>query len=161
MGCRSFILPFVPGSYTVKATKVVKRSKRVSKVVTKVPSTLTDLRKGRYLSIGKYNALQKLYRGAKSRRNIELHHIIEKRFAKVFRFDPKYWPAVAIDKDVHKIITKRFRDAYEYNTKRKSNHYSKLRKVDMQNIVKEVYKDMPELRKAALKQINEQYRRRR
>ncbi len=100
--------------------------------------------------------MTKLMRNCVKRGNIEIHHIIEKRFQPVFRIHSRYWPAVAMSKSVHRRITNRFKDAYPYNMQGNKKYYHITEK-KMQNIVKKVYKNMYTLRKTALKQIDRYY----
>ena len=100
--------------------------------------------------------MTKLMKKCYRRSNIEIHHVIEKRFRPIFRISPDYWPAVAMSKPVHRTITNCFRKAHGYNYKNSSKHYD-LSKIKMRNIVKAVYRDMSILRTVALKQIDNYY----
>ena len=112
------------------------------------------MNKGKNLTVGKYKSLVKMYKNCENRKQIEIHHIIEKRFAAAFDLKPDDFPAVALDKSTHAYITEKFRQAYGYNTQHKSKYYSGLTKAKLKLIVNEVYGDMPELKKIALDQID-------
>lgn len=76
------------------------------------------------------------------------------RFHSRFSISTGKWPAVALDKNVHRTITNRFREACFYGKK-----YSVMTKKRLKSIVNEVYYDMPELRTIALEQIDNYYTR--
>ena len=54
--------------------------------------------------------------------------------------------SIPLEKELHKTITQRWRKAIPYGT-----NYSALTKKDIKKAIKEVYKDMPALKKQALK----------
>ena len=143
-------LPFVPGSYTVKG---VTKANKIKKIGTKVPTTLNEIKKQKYLTVGKYSALKILFKGATRRSKIELHHIIEKRFEPAFDISANKFPAVAISKTVHREITANFKKAYDYNYGRKVDYYRRLSRGDLERIVDKVYLSMPALHKMAMLQV--------
>ncbi|MBR5460710.1 MAG: hypothetical protein IKV53_07540 [Clostridia bacterium] len=129
----SAFVPFLPGSYVTKGGKVVKF----------FATKADDFAEGADFLIDSYRELKKFYKGMK---NIEIHHIIEKRFKKLFKgIDIHDYISVALDKQLHKEITKRWRKNFKYGTK-----YSNITKSQMRNAIKDVYKDMPELMDIAL-----------
>lgn len=75
--------------------------------------------------------------------------MIEKRFAPSFNYSSNKWPCVALSKEVHRIITNRFREEWGYGGRKH------LTKSELKALVNRVYRDMPELRRIALKQIDE------
>ena len=138
-------LPFVPGSYAIKAMKGVSK---VANVSLKIPNRIKDLKSAKNLTIGTYKSLDKLFKGQKAGK-IEIHHIVEKRFANIVGKPKNEMAAVAIDKKLHKIITKRFRAECPPGT-----DYSKMSRKKLRNIVKKVYRDMPALKEIALKELS-------
>lgn len=144
----SVCVPFVPGSYAVKG----------SKKLIKVASKISDFKTAKYLTIGSYSKVKRMFRGAKG---IEVHHLIEKRFLKTgymwqkgkygnIKLLETKMMSVPISKSLHKTITKRWRKEipYRYN-------YSSLSKDRMIKAINNVYYDMPALKKYALKYLNE------
>lgn len=138
----SAFIPFVPGSYTAKG----------GKLAVKIASKASDLKGTKYLQIGKYKDLKKLFKGTKG---IEVHHIIEKRFqSKLFKgVKEANFMSIPLSKEVHQTITNRWRKAIPYGT-----DYSKISYSKMEKAIKEVYKDMPELKKQALKWFKQNWR---
>ena len=57
-----------------------------------------------------YKNLYKITKGT----GTERHHLLEKRFAKMFGVDPDRIVCVQLTKDQHRIITKAFRDVFAY-----------------------------------------------
>lgn len=143
----SVFVPFVPGSYTAKG----------GKQLIKVASKAKDFKKAKYLTVGSYGKLKKIFKGAK---NIEVHHVIEKRFLKSGKMyidkekgkvlKQSKMMAVPLEKNLHKKITNKWRDAFKYGI-----DYEKLTKEKMKEIIKDVYEDMPALKKYALKYLEE------
>ena len=140
-------VPFVPGSYTAKGGKKLIR----------VASKADDLKTAKYLTVGPYSKVKKLFKGAKS---VESHHVIEKRFLKSGRFISKgkkitkgKMMAVPIDKKLHKVITARWKKAIPYGT-----NYKNVSKAQMRKAIGKVYKDMPAMKKYALKYLEETWK---
>lgn len=145
----SFI-PFVPGSYTVKAYKVTKKGKQVSKISLKVASEVGDLKKGKkFLTIGKYKGLRKILKGKGSK--YQCHHIIEKRLGHLSLKKDNY-PSIVLTKELHQVITNRWNAVLPRGKKHS------LTKKNMINAAEKVYKDMPELKKVAVKTIKRYYK---
>lgn len=94
--------------------------------------------------------MNKLLKNQK-RGRIQVHHIIEKRFAKAFfGISTNDYASVVLDKSLHKKITKRFNKV----APKGRTVYVTLGKTEMKRIVRYVYSDMPELRQLAMKQID-------
>ena len=93
---------------------------------------------------GTYRKLKKLFKGIK---NIEIHHVIEKRFKKLFKkvASTDDYLSIPLTKELHKIITKRWRDYFSYGM-----DYMDISKTKMRKAIKQVYKDMPQLLDEAL-----------
>ncbi len=134
-------IPFVPGSY----------SRKGAKITLKIADKVHELNKGKKgLTIGKYKSLCKTIKNRKKLK-IEIHHIIEKRFGKL-KLKGNDYPAIPISKDLHRVITNRWRKEIPYGT-----DYKKLNKKTLIKAANHVYKDMPELRKVAIKIIEKYY----
>ena len=140
----SVFVPFVPGSYAANA----------GQKLLKVADKTSDFKKAKYLTIGPYSKLKKMFKGSK---DVEVHHIIEKRFRwtgklkyKGKKISARKMMSVPMDKSLHKVITKRWRQEIKYGI-----DYTKLTKAQMRDTIKRVYHDMPALKKYALKYLNE------
>ncbi len=141
-------IPFVPGSYVSKGSKLVSKG---GKAVIKIASKVNDLKNTKYLITGKYKDLRKIFKGVK---NVEVHHIIEKRFYKLFKkCKVDDFLSIPLTKDLHKIITKRWRKAVKYGT-----NYTKMSYLQVKKAVKKVYYDMPELQKMALQWVEKNWK---
>lgn len=143
----SVFIPFVPGSYTAKG------GKRLLKVANKVQ----DFKTAKYMTIGSYGKVRKIFKGAK---NIEVHHLIEKRFLQCGcmvsnqktkkRLLQSQMMAVPVDKKLHRIITNRWRKEIKYGV-----NYTTLTKQQIIVAINKVYYDMPALKRYALKYLYE------
>lgn len=138
----SAFIPFVPGSYTAKG----------GKLAVKIASNVGDLKNTKYLHLGKYDDLKKLYKGVK---NTEVHHIIEKRFKKALFKNTKegHFMSIPLTKELHQTITNRWRKAIPYGT-----DYNKITYSKMEKAIKEVYSDMPNLKEQALKWLKQNWK---
>lgn len=137
-------VPFVPGSYAAKGCK---------KLI-KVASKVDDLKSAKYLTLGTYRKVKKMFKGAKG---IEVHHIIEKRFLqtnKMYNNGKKLTQgkmlSAPLSKELHLTITNRWKKNIPYGT-----DYKKLSKTDLKKAINNVYKDMPAMKKYALKYLDE------
>ena len=140
----SVMVPFAPGSYVVKG----------GKKLIKVASKVSDFKTAKYLTIGTYSKVKKLFKGAKG---IEVHHIIEKRFLKTGKMKNGTKPlrqskmmSVPLEKGLHREITNRWREEFPYGCK-----YKDITKEGMKKAIEKIYEDMPALKKYALKYLNE------
>lgn len=61
--------------------------------------------------------------------------------------------SIPLTKELHQTITNRWRKAIPYGT-----NYSKISYSKMEKSIKEVYKDMPELKKQALKWLKQNWK---
>ena len=162
-------LPFIPGSYTAKGlsqakragkiTRQTKKTRRIIKsakmskatrITVKVANKASDLRYGsKCMTIGTYHGIRKMYGGIS---NIETHHIIEKRFYKVFGYTEskakRMFASIPIDKALHRKITNEWRKVMPYGKK-----YGPSSIYRLEAACKHVYRDMPELRRIALEFI--------
>jgi hypothetical protein len=132
----SIFIPFVPGSYVGDGIKLT----------FKVAGKIDDFMDNSKLLKGSYKQLKQLVKGLKG---IEIHHLIEKRFAALFSCKPNDFFSIALTPEMHRIITNRWRnlhkldDAYEYFAY--GSNYSLITYEQMVSAVKEVYYDMPEI----------------
>ena len=137
-------VPFVPGSYVAKG----------GKKLLKVASKTSEFKNAKYLTIGTYTKLKKLFKNCK---NVEVHHIIEKRFRNTGKLKYKgkkisagSMMSVPLEKSLHQKITKRWRKEIPYGT-----DYTKISKTRMRIAINRVYYDMPALKAYALKYLDE------
>ena len=96
--------------------------------------------------------MRKMFKGKGSK--YQCHHIIETRLGHLALKADNY-PAIPITKELHNTITNRWRKAIPYRGKK---GYGYLTKKKLLKAVDEVYKDMPELKKAARKTVNKYYK---
>lgn len=144
----SVLVPGAPGSYVGKGAKYV----------TKVASKASDFKTTKCLTLGTYNRLQPIFKGVKG---VEKHHIFEKRLLPGINAHLKpgikkkmsqgRMLSIPLEKKFHNEITQRWKKEIPYNKKL----YKNLTKKDFIKAANKVYKDMPELRKVAIKWINE------
>lgn len=137
-------VPFVPGSYVAKG----------GKKLLKVASKTSEFKNAKYLTIGTYRKLKKLFKNCK---NVEVHHIIEKRFRNTGKLIYKgkkvsvgQMMSVPLEKSLHQKITQRWRVAIKYR-----KNYKNLTKAEMRKAINYVYRDMPALKAYALKYLDE------
>lgn len=130
----ALLVPFVPGAYAIKG----------GKIFLKVASIIDDFADGSRFLTGTYNKLKKLYKGVKG---IEIHHLIEKRFARLFSGSAGNFLSIPLTKDLHRIITNRWRNLYklgdEFKYFKYGSNYLNITYSMMERAIKEVYGDMP------------------
>lgn len=152
----SVFVPFAPGSYVAKGGKIVKAAKgtKGARKLIKVADKAKHFKTAKYLTVGTYGKLKKVFKGAKQ---VEVHHVIEKRFLQINRYNNKAFKgiketkmmAVPVGKKLHRTITNRWRRELPYR------QYKNITKKDMIKAIEKVYEDMPALKKYALKYLNE------
>ena len=124
------IIPFIPASYIAKGFKIA--------------SKIDDFIEGCQLLTGSYKTLKKIVKGIKG---IEIHHLVEKRFASLFSCDANQFLSVALTPEMHQIITNRWRNLHTTDSMFKNfaygSDYTKITYVQMIEAVKAVYYDMP------------------
>ena len=133
----SALIPFIPGSYVAKG----------GKLVVKVASKVDDFAQGTKFLTGSYKKLKKVFRWVK---NIEIHHLVEKRFRKLFKnCHVDDFLSIPLGKELHKTITNRWRNLHKKDRYFKyfkyGSNYTKITYTMMEKAIKEVYKDMPQL----------------
>ena len=130
------IVPFLPASYALKWIQLS----------VKVAGKIDDLIDGSHLLTGTYNRLRKIFKGIG---NVEVHHLIEKRFAALFSCAPGEFLSIPLTSELHQIITKRWRYLHELDRDFKNfaygSNYKKITYEQMVQAVKQVYADMPKL----------------
>jgi hypothetical protein len=98
-------------------------------------------------AIDTYSNLRKANKG----NGLEVHHIVEKRFADaigIARENTNNMLSIALDKQTHRMFTSLWRDEFKYGT-----NYSKLKPEDIWNAAQRVYAGYPNLLEAARKTI--------
>ena len=127
-------MPFIPGSYVAKG----------GKVVCYIAGKIDDLKKGTEFLTGSYNSLKKLFKGIDG---VEIHHLIEKRFASLFSGKTGDFLSIPLTSEFHQIITNRWRNLHKasdiFELFKYGSDYSKITYDQMKQAIKEVYKDMP------------------
>jgi len=116
----SAILPYVHGSYIVKGTKLLGDVDVVSDIVKgfsgaeSVADAARAFKANSKNIIGSYRDLKKTVKSL-GIRDMEVHHLIEKRFAKNLGFEnTNDMLSMALDKDTHRKITKEIRGIIGY-----------------------------------------------
>ena len=141
------LLYYVPGSYVGKGVKLLEKTDDALDAVrafSKVDN-ITDAAKvfaDNHASIvGSYKDIKKTVK-ALGLKGYEVHHLIEKRFAKTLGIsNTDDILSVALDKDVHKQITKALRDKIPYDTILKKGT-SAASAQDVWNALVETYTEM-------------------
>ena len=141
----AIFVPFVPGSYVDDA----------GKCVIKVADRISDFKNSNCMTVGSYNKLKKLFTGVE---DVEIHHIIEKRFLEIMHGGKKVFKgltqgkmmSIPLSHELHKTITQRWRSYFPYGY-----NYNTITKERMRNAIKYVYRDMPELKEVALDYLDE------
>ena len=133
------VVPFAPGSYVAKGGKILKQ------VVTKAD----DVLEGSKALADTYRKLKKLYKGL----GVEIHHLVEKRFASFFDCKPDDFLSVPLTKELHQKITNKWRNIMNeprFKNRKKfgifgyGGGYAGITYDMMEEVIEEVYKDMPE-----------------
>jgi len=108
------LVPFVPGSYTVKGGKLLVKATDKSSDVVKAFNALNKADKlaavGNGNVIMAYKDLKKVTKGL----DLQAHHLIEKRFASTLGMKQNNMLSIAIDKNTHQKITNLMREKMPY-----------------------------------------------
>ena len=154
----SILLPYVPGSWILRiGTKVITKAEDVSKVARlagygakatiKVANSIDDVKKGVGLTFGSYYKLSKLFNNKVSQ--VEIHHIVEKRFAALLGKSENEMMSVALEKGFHQnVVTQRWKNAISYG-----QEYIIFTKNQLIAAAEKVYFDMPILNAKAIEEI--------
>ena len=78
---------------------------------------------------------------------LEVHHLIEKRFAKQMGMKEADMPSIVLTKDEHKQFTAAWREAIGYDKSGAEMFTSGVGKEQILNVARDIYKDYPELLK--------------
>ena len=111
--------PYATGSYVAKGLSLFGKADDVSDLVrafTKVDNLAdaADVFKANSQNIvGSYKEIKRVVKGL-GIKGMEVHHLIEKRFAKTLGIDPDIMLSVALDKDTHRELTNAFRKEIGY-----------------------------------------------
>ena len=79
---------------------------------------------------------------------LEVHHLIEKRFAKQMGMKEADMPSIVLTKDEHRQFTAAWREAIGYDKSGAEMFTSGVVKEQILNVARDIYKDYPELLKA-------------
>ena len=79
---------------------------------------------------------------------LEVHHLIEKRFAKQMGMKEVDMPSIVLTKDEHRQFTAAWREAIGYDKSGAEMFTSGVEKEQILNVARDIYKDYPELLKA-------------
>ena len=131
------LLPLIPSSgYARKGAKVVDE---LSDAV-HAASVFRKLQYAEKYGINSYHALRR----ALISTDLQAHHIIEKRFARMLGINVGDMLSVAVTKEEHQMFTKAWRQAIPYGT-----DYNSITVSQLWDAAKQIYKDYPDLLDAA------------
>ena len=143
------VLPFIPASYISKA----------GKLVIKVAGKIYDFTDGSQLLTGAYKQLKKMVKGIKG---VEIHHLIEKRFRRLFSCNPREFLSIALTPEMHQIITNRWRNLHKvdeiFENFSYGSNYLLITYDLMVQAVGEVYKDLPDAMQATLEWLEKNWK---
>ena len=129
------LIPFMGG--IGEATKALR-------ITLKIAEGFGNLSKAGEFGIKSYKALRKELKGT----GLQAHHIIEQRLVKHLGIDVGEMLSVAVTPAEHQKFTNEWRKFFKYGT-----NYKDLKIEDIWEAAKEIYKDYPELLKAARKTL--------
>ena len=122
--------PYATGSYVAKGLSLFGRADDVSDLVrafTKVDNLAdaADVFKANSKNIvGSYKDIKRVVKGL-GIKGMEVHHLVEKRFADVLGIDPNEILSVALEKDTHRKLTSDFRKEigyiYDFSNSKRTN----------------------------------------
>ena len=145
----SAIAPFIPGSYVAKG----------GKFVIKIASKFDDFADGSKFLTGTYKQLKKLFKGVQG---VEIHHLIEKRFAALFDCNIDDFLSIPLAKELHQTITNRWRNLHKVSDSFKDfaygSDYTLITYDLMVSAVKEVYRDMPSVMDEVLEWVESHWK---
>ena len=91
--------------------------------------------------IGKYNELRKLAQGT----GLQVHHIIEQRFAPLLGSNPLNWPSVVLSPEEHQAITNAWRALIPYSNSASNLNTNTATVQDVWNAALQIYSSYPQL----------------
>jgi RHS repeat-associated protein len=142
-------IPFVPGSYTAKGVKltaklvgsfndVTRWTVKGGRISVKIANSISDIARMKGVYLDTYNNLRRIFRAPR----IEVHHLVEVRFSKLFSgITTGSYLSIPLPKWLHRELTNRWYGVIKYGT-----HYSKLSKSSLIAMVSQVYYDMPAIK---------------
>lgn len=95
--------------------------------------------------IGTYNSLTSK---VGNHSGLQVHHLIEKRFSKLFNVKEGNMLSIVLTKEEHAAFTKAWRKAIPYKNSSKALRTDTAKPEDVINAAKEIYKNYPEILKA-------------
>ena len=99
---------------------------------------------------------------AKGLNGVEIHHLIEKRFRSLFNVTQGKFLSIPLTEELHQIITNRWRNLDKVNDIFKEfaygGNYAEITYELMVQAVEEVYKDMPDVMRATLEWLENNWR---
>ena len=109
-----------------------------------------ELSRASEFGVGSYTSLRRAVTARYGKSSgLEVHHLIEGRFAKNLGVKAADMPAVVMTKEEHRAFTNRWREAIKYNSKGHSGKEvlttSGANKEDIRKAAQEIYEDYPEL----------------
>jgi hypothetical protein len=139
---------FIPGATgagsAIKAADKAANIGKAIKTADKTKDVVELVEKGNRI-VGTYNNIRKVVKGTA----LQVHHIIEQRFSKLFGEKVGHMLSVALTKEQHQIFTNRWRQVIGYG-----KDYLSLTKKELLNAVQKVYYDAPELLEIAKDVVN-------
>ena len=132
------LLPIIPSTgYARRGVEAISGAVRGAKKI-------DGLAHAAEYGIDTYRNLAKATKGA----NLEVHHIVEKRFAGILNVNPNDMLSVALTKEEHRVFTNRWRSAIPYGT-----DYASMTADELWIAAQQVYQDSPQLLEIARRTI--------
>ena len=144
------VLPFVPGGVGILRT-----GNRVLNIADagidalKLGDELSSFSHAAEFGVDSYKNLKKSVEATYGTGSgLEVHHLIEKRFAKQMGMKEADMPSIVLTKDEHKQFTAAWREAIGYDKSGAEMFTSGVEKEQILNVAQDIYKDYPELLKS-------------
>ena len=140
------VLPFVPGGVGILRT-----GNRVLNIADagidalKLGDELSSFSHAAEFGVDSYKNLKKSVEATYGTGSgLEVHHLIEKRFAKQIGMKEVDMPSIVLTKDEHKQFTAAWREAIGYNNMHSDNVTSSVTRDHILEAARTIYKDYPE-----------------
>ena len=140
------VFAVVPGA-SVVMVKGVKVAHRGAEMIRGGSEAFRGLRYAGEFGVNSYRTLRNAVTKAFGKNSgLEVHHLIEQRFAKVLGLDPNKMASVVLTKEEHKVFTQQWRKhiGYDKIDEAKGITTSSATKDKIIEAAKKVYKDYPE-----------------
>ena len=137
-----FVFAIVPGA-SVAMVKGVKAAHRVGEIVRGESEAFKALKYAGEFGVGRHSQLRKIVTdvfGTGS--GLEVHHLIERRFAKGLGISESSIPSVVLTKDEHRVFTNLWRETIHYA--KQGEESVRITKEIVLKAAEYVYKDYPE-----------------